>query len=59
MGTDFVNGDLVIGEKSGAIHIIGGYQTYDLQVPYDDSDDIEEEADKIIDFTELNPFGEV
>jgi hypothetical protein len=59
MGTDFVNGDLVVGEKSGSIHIISGYQTYDLQSPYDDSDDIEEEADKIIDFTELNPFGEV
>jgi len=58
MGTDFVSGDLVIGQKSGAIHIIGGYQTYDLQVPYDDSDDIEEEADNIIDFTEINPFGE-
>jgi hypothetical protein len=58
MGTDFVNGDVVIGKQSGAIRIIGDYQTYDLQSPYDDSDDIEEEADKIIDFTELNPFGE-
>ena len=60
MGTDFVNGDIVVGAASSAQYIIGGYQTYELQEPsYDYNDEIEEEADNIVDFTEINPFGEV
>jgi len=59
MGTDFVVGDVVVGAASSARYTIAEYQTYDLQQEYDDSDNIEEEADDIIDFTELNPFGEV
>ena len=60
MGTDFVPGDIVVGAASSAIYIIGGYKVYELQEPsYDNNDEIEEEADEIIDFTEINPFGEV
>lgn len=59
MGTDFVIGDVVVGAASSARYTISEYQTYDLQQGYDDADNIEDEADKIIDFTELNPFGEV
>jgi len=59
MGTDFVIGDVVVGAASSARYTISEYQTYDLQQDYDDADNIEDEADKIIDFTELNPFGEV
>lgn len=60
MGTDFVTGDIVVGAASSAKYIIGGYQTYELQEPsYDYNQEIEEEADNIIDFTEINPFGEV
>ena len=59
MGTDFVVGDLVVGAASSAAYRIGGYNTYSLVDAYDNSDVIEEEADDIIDFTEVNPFGEV
>jgi hypothetical protein len=60
MGTDFVLGDVVVGAASSAQYIIGGYQTYELQEPsYDYNQEIEEEADDIVDFTEINPFGEV
>lgn len=59
MGTDFVIGDLVVGAASSATYRINGYSTYSLVDAYDNSDIIEEEADDIIDFTEINPFGEV
>jgi hypothetical protein len=60
MGTDFVPGDVVVGAASSATYIIGGYEIYELQEPaYDYNDEIEEEADSILDFTEINPFGEV
>ncbi len=60
MGTDFVTGDVVVGSASSAIYVIGGYNTYELNEPaYDSNDEIEQEADDIIDFTEINPFGEV
>jgi hypothetical protein len=59
MGTDFVVGDLVVGAASSATYRIGGYNTYSLIDAYENSDVIEEEADGIIDFTEINPFGEV
>jgi hypothetical protein len=60
MGTDFVIGDSIVGAASSAIYIVRGYNTYELEEPaYDYNDDIEEESDKIIDFTEINPFGEV
>ena len=59
MGTDFVKGDVVVGAASSAIYIIGGYETYQIDDGYENNDVIEEEADNIIDFTEINPFGEV
>jgi hypothetical protein len=59
MGTDFVNGDIVVGTASSARYAIKIYETYDLTSAYDESDEIEEESDKILDFTEINPFGEV
>ncbi len=59
MGTDFVNGDIVVGTASSARYAIKIYETYDLTSAYDESDEIEEQSDKILDFTEINPFGEV
>jgi hypothetical protein len=59
MGTDFSVGDIVVGSASTAIYIIRKYETYKLLDAYDTSDEIEKEADDIIDFTEVNPFGEV
>jgi hypothetical protein len=59
MGTDFVVGDLIVGENSSATYRILSYDTYKLDDAYDDADEIQQEADNIIDFTEINPFGEV
>ena len=65
IGTDFVNGDIIVGAASSAIYTLNAPSTPSPQplsgtsVGYDDSDIIELEADNIIDFTEINPFGEV
>jgi hypothetical protein len=53
----FVNGDVVVGSKSGASYKIRVVSTYDTSDPYAQNDEIEEEASTIIDFTESNPFG--
>ena len=53
----FLPGENIVGEESGSsrkISVIGDYDTTD---PYAQNDVIEEEADNIIDFSELNPFG--
>jgi len=59
LGTDFVDGDIVVGAASSAIYTLRIAKTYELQQAYADNDIIEQEADEIIDFTEINPFGEV
>lgn len=59
LGTDFVVGDVIIGQTSSATYSLLNYDTFDLDLSYDNNDVIEEEADLIIDFSEINPFGEV
>lgn len=59
LGTDFVDGDIIVGAASSAIYTLRVARTYELQQPYEDNNIIEQEADEIIDFTEINPFGEV
>ena len=66
-GTFFV-GEKIIGQSSGAIYILDKYMLLS-EVPaagsvqnidnYDQNDLFEGEADMILDFTEVNPFGEV
>jgi hypothetical protein len=61
-GTNFLVGDLIIGSKSQAQYIVSEYRTYSSgtsDISYAENDTIQEEADSIIDFTELNPFGEI
>ena len=53
----FVNAEYLTGADSGARYIIGGVDTDDLVTPYADNDNIEREADSIIDFSSSNPFG--
>lgn len=53
----FLVGEVIIGQESGARYMIGGYTTDDLVTPYAQNDDIQIEADKIVDFSHLNPFG--
>lgn len=59
IGTDFIVGEIITGEDSNARYIIKDYKTPSSATPYDDNETIEEEADLIIDFSEINPFGEV
>ena len=60
---NFANGTIIIGETSNAQY--GMIGTIDDMTPFDtttedlnDNYDIEFESDDIIDFTEVNPFGE-
>jgi len=53
----FTSGENIVGSESGAsrkLRIVGEYNTTD---PYAQNDVIEEEADLILDFSEVNPFG--
>lgn len=59
MGTDFSVGDVVVGAASSAIYRIKNYGEFELVNPYDSNDEIQEDSNNILDFTEVNPFGEV
>ena len=54
----FSEGENIVGSSSSAIYSL---KTYDLDTSssdqYSKNDDFELEADKILDFTESNPFG--
>lgn len=54
---DFVPGDVVMGETSGAIYKVRVVNTDNLVDPYAQNDIFETEGDSILDFTEGNPFG--
>ena len=58
-GTAFVPGDVVVGSASTATYIIKDSGDFVSIPPYDSSDDIQDEFDGIVEFTEVNPFGEV
>jgi hypothetical protein len=53
----FVSGERVIGSESSASRLIRIVHTTVNEDGYADNNDIETEADSIIDFTESNPFG--
>ncbi len=54
---DFVSGDIITGTASSAAYKIRKQFKSDLTDPYASNEEIEDEADKIIDFSETNPFG--
>ena len=56
---EFIVGETIVGESSGASHKIVTINTYNIVEAYDENDVIQEEADDIIDFSEKNPFGTV
>lgn len=58
-GTNFTVGDVVVGAASSAIYVVSRAPEYDAAEEYDSSDDIQDEFDGIVEFTEINPFGEV
>lgn len=53
----FIPGEFIIGQESGSYNNIVKVIVDDLVTPYADNDTIEIEADKILDFSEDNPFG--
>jgi hypothetical protein len=59
IGTDFIVGETITGETSNATYIIKAYETPTSSTSYDDNKVIEEEGDDIIDFSEINPFGDL
>ena len=54
---DFVVGERVVGQESGASYMVSAVNEDDLVDTFADNDNIEFEADQIIDFTSQNPFG--
>jgi len=53
----FTPGEVIVGSRSNARYNILSQNTDDLVSPFADNDNIELEADKILDFSETNPFG--
>ena len=53
----FLPGETIIGTESGALYTVQGFERMDTYDKYSQNDEIEDEADLILDFTESNPFG--
>ena len=53
----FLPGETIIGTESGALYTVQGHERMDIYDKYSQNDEIEEEADLILDFSESNPFG--
>lgn len=53
----FSNGEVIVGSSSSARYTVLNYDTNSYKNTYDSNEDIEFEADNIIDFSESNPFG--
>ena len=54
---EFVSGEIIVGQKSGASYKVRIINIQDTDDAYAQNIDIETEADSILDFTEKNPFG--
>ena len=53
----FTPGESVYGTESGALYALNSQNEDDLVTPFADNDTIEAEGDKLLDFSEVNPFG--
>ena len=53
----FSVGEIIVGSISSARYVVSDYDTESYDNPYDVNEEIETEADDILDFTESNPFG--
>lgn len=53
----FVNGDVITGAASSAFYKLRTITTDNISDPFSENTIIEQEADQIIDFSEINPFG--
>ena len=53
----FFPGETITGTQSGALYTLETFDQMDTYNKYSQNDEIEEEADLILDFSESNPFG--
>ena len=53
----FNSGEIIVGSISSARYVVASYDSESYENPYDVNEEIETEADNILDFTESNPFG--
>lgn len=53
----FTPGENIVGSASSASHYLRSVEEFPIKDRYADNDEIELEADNIIDFSESNPFG--
>jgi hypothetical protein len=53
----FVAGDIIVGSTSNATYSLDYIEEAKFSDKYEDNDQIEQEADLIVDFSESNPFG--
>ena len=53
----FVPGDIIVGSASSAKYSVDFIESAEFADKYDKGDEIETEADTLLDFTETNPFG--
>jgi hypothetical protein len=53
----FYPGEVVLGSESSASYLVKEYSNDDTYNAYNQNEEFELEADKIIDFSESNPFG--
>jgi hypothetical protein len=58
-GTDFIVGDIIVGAASSATYVVSKYNTYSTTSAFDEAQEIQEDSDDILVFTDVNPFGEV
>jgi hypothetical protein len=54
---EFTSGETIYGTESGALYSVMIQNQDDFVTPFADNDTIETEGDKLIDFSEVNPFG--
>jgi len=54
----FTPGESIVGSASSASYILKSHDTNSHEESFDTNEEIETEADSILDFTESNPFGE-
>ena len=55
----FYPGEKIVGTASSANYSVDTYDGRDIYDNYDTNDEIETEADLLLDFTQSNPFGQV
>lgn len=53
----FISGETIVGAASSAYYTVSIHEEEDIYDKYSQNDEIEEESDSILDFSEDNPFG--